>query len=345
MNNYHKKLKFLLLHPDKIITDVQEISCFSNVLGYYLSNELAKHVDVTNVVVSTKTSNDELGIWFDNLDVDGYDAILGLGLRYFSTIPKDIVKKLKQRVYPSLLCQIYDGSRLDTDNIDITFTIKNDDLDPKYCHGATASRYIRHRAFNEYIGWAADSKLNTPAQEGGALHILVDHTNYGKNPIDSTVDVVNQVKEFYNSRIWRDRWNSVILRRFDSGKISNIDPTINEVIKKYDRTSLPYTEVCAEHCKTHVFLVTHPESVGLVVLETATAGALVVTPKGYIPNDRLQTVRHIEYEDSINWQTVLDNIDVAASRKIAIENSWETVAKRIRDGVRIRQLIRGQQDD
>jgi hypothetical protein len=66
-----------------------------------------------------------------------------------------------------------------------------------------------------------------------------------------------------------------------------------------------------------------------VTLETATAGAYVVTPKGFIPNDRLQTIRHYEWHGAIDWQRVLDNIDVDASRAMAMLNSWAAMAEKI----------------
>ena len=78
-------------------------------------------------------------------------------------------------------------------------------------------------------------------------------------------------------------------------------------------------------------MVTHPESVGLVVLETSLAGAFTVSPQGYINSDRLQTVRHYTYKPKtdINWDVVLKSLDPKLSRNIALKNSWDNVAKRI----------------
>jgi len=333
-------MKFLLLHPNRRPESIDQIQCFSDVWGYYLGNELARHVTVDHLDIPSKINDSALAVWFDNVDIEGYDAVLVLGLRYFSRVSKDIVVSLQRRLYPGFLCQIYDGSRLDNDGVDITFTVKNDNVNSKYQFGADANRYVRHRAHNEYVGWAADSTLNTPAQQDGILRLLVDHTNYGENPVDRTAEILEQIREFYHSGVWRSQWQSVIVRRFDSGKIVSVDLTRPSTIDRYDRTGVPYRSVCKEHSQSHVFFVTHPESVGLVVLETAMAGALTVTPDGYIPKDRLATVRHVTYHDRIDWSAVLTNIDINASREIALPNSWESVAKRIRDAVKIRQLIR-----
>jgi hypothetical protein len=69
--------------------------------------------------------------------------------------------------------------------------------------------------------------------------------------------------------------------------------------------------------------------VGQTVIETATAGALVVAPKEFIAQDRLATVRHQEWSRFIRWDKVLSQIDVEASRSMAVKNSWTEIAKRM----------------
>lgn len=54
----------------------------------------------------------------------------------------------------------------------------------------------------------------------------------------------------------------------DSGNIS---------VTPYRRTPVPATEFAAELRKSDVFIVTHPESLGLTVLEAAMCGALILT--------------------------------------------------------------------
>ena len=200
---------------------------------------------------------------------------------------------------------------------------------------------MRHRSYNEYIGWAADPKINSPQQSQDDLRILVDHTNYGDNPTDNTEKILEDIKRFVDSGIWRDRWKSVSVRRFDSGGAVDVDLDNIGPIERYDRRAIPFTEICREHGAAHLFCVTHPESVGLVVLETAMAGALSVVPRGFVPRDRLDTVRSIEYNEQIPWDQVLKEIDPEASRNMAIKNSWEVVCKHIRDIIIVRQNIRG----
>lgn len=333
-------MKFLLLHPGRRPTDVDQLSCFSDVWGYYLGQELPRHVSVDHCEIPGGLSKVDQTTWFDQLDVSGYDVVLGLGLRFFSGIPRHITDNLRKKLYPGFLCQLYDGSRLDNDGVDITFTIKNEDHIEKYNFGSGANRYVRHRAHNEYVGWAADSELNMPAQDKTTLCLLIDHTNYGNNPVDHSDNVIAQIRHFYNSGVWKDRWNNVLVRRFDSGQVVTVDLDDQTPVSRYNRDAIPYREICKEHGQAHVFFVTHPESVGLVVLETAIAGALTVTPVNFIPYDRLCTVRHVEYQDQIEWNSVLNMIDPEKSRNTAIDNSWKQVSTRMRDAVHVRSIIR-----
>ena len=92
-------------------------------------------------------------------------------------------------------------------------------------------------------------------------------------------------------------------------------------------TSLP--EICEEYSQTHVFCVTHRGSLGLTALETAMCGSMVVSPKGCIPRDRFETIRHVEFSESIDWDIIVKMIDFEKSRSKALGNTWETMAKNI----------------
>ena len=324
MKDVIRDMKLLLLCPGNVASSVENIKCFTDVLSYYLPRSLRSFpgVDVTTQIIPSE-DNDDLKNLFSTLEVNEYDAILTLGLRFYSKISLETTDLLRSR-FNGLLCQIHDGTRLDYDPVDVTFTFKNDDLRLD----GDVKRFERHKKFNAYMGWATDFELNSPQQNADVLRILVDHTNYGDNPVDLTEKILNNIKQFVDSGIWKKQYKSVMIRRFDSGRVVDVDFTETE-ISRYDRTSIPFSEITKEHCAAHVFCVTHPESVGLVVLETAAAGALPVVPKGFVPQDRLDTVRHLTWEDSIDWKQVLDNIDIEASRNEAIKNNWDSAASRV----------------
>ena len=318
-------MKLLLLCPGKTPETLDEVRCFTDVLNYYLPLAM-RHTnsDTTVIKIPAETCVAEIADTFKSLDVSGYDAIVTLGLRFYSKIPVEITNDLRSR-FSGLFCQIHDGSRLDGDPVDITFTFKNDDLRFE----SNPGWYRRHVGRNIYMGWAADPTINVPQQHNTDLRILIDHTNYGGNKIDLTSEVLSEVKKLIDSKIWADKWQSISVRRFDSGRVVDVD--INDVgeIIEYDRTSIPLTEISREHGEAHVFMVTHPESVGLVVLETSMAGALTVAPQGFIPKDRLSTVRHVEWEGGVDWPTVLSMIDPQSSRSVAMCNTWEQMSRNI----------------
>ena len=313
-------MKILIMCPGKISKTINEIYCFSDVINYYLPPSLSKICDCT-VISIPSSDNKLLQQTFSTINVEGYDAIITLGLRFYSKISKETTKLIRSR-FRGLFCQVHDGSRLDYDPVDITFTFKNDDWRLSTNNGWCT----RHKQHNEYMGWAADPFLNQPLQDSEVLRILVDHTNYGNNEVDATAKVLTEIKRFVESDIWKSKYRDVSVRRFDSGKVVDVDLT-DLSYEKYGRTkTMPYVDISKEHCAAHIFCVTHPESVGLVVLETATAGAFIVAPKDFIPKDRLETVRYYEWKDSIDWELVLGSINVGESRKLAALNSWDNVA-------------------
>ena len=44
-------------------------------------------------------------------------------------------------------------------------------------------------------------------------------------------------------------------------------------------------------------------------METAMAGALVLSPNGCMSKDRLDTIAHVTYSDSVDWGSVINQID------------------------------------
>ena len=321
-------MKVLVLCPGNLAKEKESICCYSDVLNYYLPPALSKYIDcdIKTISLNHPDNPKQLEDEFNSINFSGYGAILVLGLRFFSNVPSHVIPNIRKR-FKGLICQTHDGSRFNNDGVDITFTTKNEDHKWK-----NTAYWENHKKYNHYSGWAADSQLNIPKQDPETLTILIDHTNYGNNPIDSTKEVILQVKKLRQSRKWESKFKSINVRRFISGGIENVTFNNLDKIEKFDRSKvIPITEITKEHNMSHIFMVTHPESVGLVVLETSLAGAFTVSPQGYINSDRLQTVRHYTYKPKtdINWDVVLKSLDPKLSRNIALKNSWDNVAKRI----------------
>ena len=317
----YSMLSIIILTPGKQPSGIDDITCFSEVLNYYFPPALAQEA-LTTVYKIPLTINGFFEA-IENIDFSGVDAVVTLGLRYYSRVPES-VNLIRQR-FDGLLCQFHDGSRFDYDSVDLTLTFKNDT--PRLSDNPMW--FARHVKFNEYVGWAADEKLCKPNQDSDTLTILVDHTAYGDPElVDYTAEILKSIREFIESNAWASTYKAVVVKRFISGQVETVNfDTVS--IEPYDRKGIPFSKACEEYSSAHVFCVTHKESVGLVVLETALAGALVVAPTGCIPRDRLETVRHYEYTGPIDWNAVISQINPSESRAVAMPNSWNAVAKNV----------------
>ena len=174
-----------------------------------------------------------------------------------------------------------------------------------------------------WVGWGADPTICRPDKDNRKIRILIDHSYYGSNRSrDMSDNIINDAAKFSLSN------KNIEIRRFISGGIENLD--INNLWKdKYNRSGLSFTDACKEYCAAHIFIVTHPESMGLSVLEAAMSGALIVLPNGYIRHELIRDLNHIEYTGNIPWKVVLNRIDPDKSRKMALKHTWSEVAGRI----------------
>ena len=325
-------MKILLISPkSRIPKSKREINSFTSVWCYYLYYEFKKmNIDVDFIAVPQCDTGEELAEWFDNLDVEKYHGVLSLGLRYFSQIPEHIGKALHNRCN-GVLCQLYDGSRLDSDPVDITFTFRDDAW--RYPLGSANNRYERHHNNNVLVGWAADSALIKSKQPKKTLNILVDHTAFNHNTLDRTFDTLMNIRNLIHSETYKNYgFEDVSVRQFVSGDIEDVDID-NFSICRYDRKSISYVDACKEYSSTHIFCITHEESVGQAIIENAMSGALILSPEKLVNQDRLKTIRHVEWDKTIDWSAVLASVDVKKSREAAIENSWYNISKTIIDTI------------
>lgn len=300
-------MRLLLIGPEA--RDRETLRNFSGVWSHYLTREFEKAgvgVRFDAPMNRTAVRQSELVDYYRNLPLDGIDHVLALGTRYFEKVPVDCAGVLRSRLNGAVT-QLHDGkSRA---SVDVTFTVKRVEERRHHC-----------------IGWAADPALLQPKQDVDHLCILVDHPHYVTLRGDKTSSILADCQRFIQSRVWARWYKSARVRRIADGGVVDGFGTV----QRYMRQSVPFPVICDEYSRAHLFMVTHKESIGLSVLETAMAGALPVVPNGFVPRDRLSTVRHIEYADRvINWRGILSAINPRASREQALENTWDRVASRI----------------
>jgi hypothetical protein len=322
---------------------VEGIKSFGAVWAYYLPSELEKlgaevvRLDslrpTPEMMAKTNRSRTKKQLiqYHEDLDITGIDHILGLGIRYWSFLPAECGEALRKRLgrYQSM-AQIHDSTLLDRTPADVTFALK--DRSSEYPPGGTDNGFELYQRHTCLVGWAADSELCQPNQPEDELRILVDHPTFTHTSTDVTLSILLNLRELVQKpELWIDRFKTIRIRQFVDNGVVDVDVTGELVVKPYTRKGIPYVEACKEYSQAHIFMVTHSESVGQTVIETATAGALVVAPNGFIAADRLATVRHHQWSRLIPWDKVLPQIDVQASRSVALQNSWTDIAKRMID--------------
>jgi hypothetical protein len=313
-------MKLMVIGPD--IRDRRKVKNFTGVQAFYLMRELrARGVDLHFIDGKHK---DPLN-YLRDVDPAGADHVLALGLRWFTHQPVGCASIIGTKVRGKVT-QMHDGLVHDwlsehMIGVDCNFMFRDDALRTK--------SWERYADRNHYIGWAADAELLYPEQKQGELRILIDHPYYKSGQPDVTEGVTLDAAMFAQCGGWQERYRSIRLRRLVNGGAEDID--INNVqFKSFDRQHIPFEDIATEYRKTTVYMATHKESVGLTCLELAYCGALITSPCGLIYQDRLDTVRHVQYEGTrAPWSVILSQIDIEKSKALARKQTWDKVADRL----------------
>lgn len=175
-----------------------------------------------------------------------------------------------------------------------------------------------------YVGWAADCDLLYPEKERGVLRILIDHSYYGYCQRDLSVEIIKDAMQFAGTYKGK-----IIIRRFISGGIETV--VLDKESRKdiYNRSGLSYLKACEEYRKADIFIVTHPESLGLSVIENAMAGTYIVAPYNHIKKPLLDSLHAYEFVGKIPWDLVLQQLNPELSRYKALEFTWNKVVRKI----------------
>jgi hypothetical protein len=312
------EVKLLLIGPQ--VPERAAIKNYTGVQSFYLARELRRR-GVKLEFVDSCLPDEAYG----ETGVD-CDHVLALGLRWFTKRSIGLARRIRQRLgLKGAVTQLHDGLVHDSlrpllEGLDVTFTTRDD--------AVRTPRWERYAKDYHHIGWAADPELFHPQQLRGELRILIDHPTYKPGGVDQAQVITYEAVNFTHTTRWRDRFRSVRLRRLVDNGVEDVSLD-NVRVPLFHREHVPLETIAAEYRRTYVFLPTHKESVGLTCLEAAMCGALVVAPKGCIYQDRLDTVRHVQYEGRVPWQEVLDKCDFRASSCKALQQSWPKVADRL----------------
>lgn len=293
-------MRLLIIAPP--ISSPDQVNSFGGVWSYFLPRAF-RDCGIDCDILPPPIPEQALEV-FSAVDLQLYDHVLALGTRYFTRVPRQAVKLVMARCR-GIVAQVYDGPCPHAP-CDLTFSIKAQEGE---------------RAW--YVGWAADQKVFCSLQDPRMLRILVDHPDYNRGRLDLSLQLLTSLRNLISNQSPQGM-ASILVRQIVDGKIINSDMV---TVPQFDRKHVPLPVMAEELSYTSVFLVTHRESLGQMVLEAALSGALVVVPKGFVPPDRLRTVRHIAWSGSVDWVEVIHALDPEKSREVALPNTWYAVVQ------------------
>ncbi len=167
------------------------------------------------------------------------------------------------------------------------------------------------------VFWGADTELLKPLKSDTKINILVDHQYYGKPTSslfkkDRTVELINSLKAYQKINpnvIVKHIGNGVVHDVIDEYKIDNFKQS----------TSMDFREIYKYYNEAHIYVVTHPEAMGLTTIECGCAGAMVVQPVGFIKNEIISNLHHFDIAniESIDWNEIIEKIDINKSISMA----------------------------
>jgi len=312
-------MKILVISPDK--SDIANVRCYTDVWSHYLCRELeARGVELvySPMMDGAGLSSQEAVEYHRALPLMGADHILALGLRYFSRFPNEVARVLRSRI-SGALTQFHDHYIASPNGVDALFHVVK---------SAAATGAKLGVGNGVHIGWAADEMICCPHQSLMELTLLIDHPYYGNVDQDWSRNILLDAQRFVLSGDWQSRWENVRVRRIIDGGVEDVS-IVERDVPAFHRRHVSFARIVQDYSTAHVFLPTHREAVGLSVLELALCGALIVVPQGFIPRDRLATVRSLTYTATIPWDEVLKRIDIKASRAMAMGNSWDAVGWKV----------------
>ena len=254
-----------------------------------------------------------------------------LNLNAMGKIPRPI----KERKYDVCLCIFNDpnGWKTGVDNMPMITKLRSLQSCPFYLFIEVlddASYNLYSNYFNKIftnrnhvypnsisLGFAANHELLIPMKDSTKIRILIDHPAYTQDHFDrkdKTKDILQQIWNFKFPK-------PVIIRRFINGTIETTNKN-NYKIELYKRKGVNILTAFEEYNRTDIFFVTHPESMGMSVIESAMAGALIVTPRSYIKSEFLLGLEYIEFDKVIDWNLVLSKMNTKVCRRQALAKTW-----------------------
>lgn len=324
-NDFNNKKKILILggrlhmSKDFSINDDKLISVFVDNYSYYFQKYLINDYGYTTYLLSmgeTESNQSHLDGLMD------FDFCIEINQRGLHKKGIDFYNKLK----PNIKYGIFNI----TDN--------NDDFGAygpqEYIFYSIWKQYqINDKSF--YIGWATNPDIFYPrlsnqssqslTKSPNELVILIDD-KYCK--YDTSEEIIAKCYDYMLNN------DNVIIYRFGySDKAFDFIDTYKGTNDRYIvlENRLPQYEKAHYHNISDIFIVSHCETLGFEVLESAMAGCYIISKNTYIKPDLLTDILHFNYDDisELELDFIKNQLDINTQRTKALKYTWQNSVKRI----------------
>jgi len=194
-----------------------------------------------------------------------------------------------------------------------------------------------------YIGWATNPEVFYPQQN------LFSSLNKKITSNEITLNEIKSLTILIDDKYCRHDTSDKIIEKCFYYMLTNgnvkiyrfgySDMTFNFVDKykgKHDRyivleNKMPQYEKAYYHNISDIFIVSHRETMGFEVLESAMSGCFIVCKNTYIKNELLADLLHFKYDDinELDLDIISKKLDINTQRQNALKYTWENSIDRL----------------
>lgn len=271
---------------------LDKLNNISSVYGYFFYHNFITFCKDKNIPLTAYS--DGLNIDFNSIENDTYDYCFYLYNRGISLLDPNKYKILKSKIKHKIF------------TIAPTSKIQGDEDCLLFYAGKQKERTLR-------IPMVSDSTHLPRLQNNDKITILVDHEYYGnKNSSifkrDKTHTILKSLLQF--KKKWTEKPIEII--QINTGVPSGYS-IINseEDIKPYNRLkATSFTNIYKIYSKSDIFVVTHPEALGLSCVECNQAGCKVVSPRDYIKPifGKDLDIVYVD-DDNYEWENIINSLN------------------------------------
>lgn len=316
----------VLLIANKVLDD--GLGSYHDVQSFFLSKGLIEK-DVEVFFLSPST---EIGYEKKILAVAKkyeVNSIVALGNNFFGKFGFDRTKIISES-FKGIVAQISDMGVLDDFAADVNFYLVETEW--KYLDNKN-NRLLRHRQYNKYIGWAASDLIFYPRDivDDEVLNIFVDHSCFNYIDTDLSLNIFMGLREFKKNLQERQHENfkDIVVKTLTDQGIVEINLNSIEV-RPFKQSPIQQNKIAEELGRSHVFFVTHKESMGLMALEAALSGCYIVSQKSLLEKGVSDNLRISMYDRVINFEDILINAKKRNENAQYVKKfTWESCIDRL----------------